>query len=160
MFVCNGILFNHESPRRGENFVTRKISRGVAAIKLGLTDKLALGNLDAKRDWGYAKDYVRAMWLMLQKDAPGDYVIATGETHTVREFCEIAFAHVGLDWQKHVVVDPMYLRPTEVDLLLGDATKAKRELDWEATTRFHDLVKLMVDADVELARSGKGAFHP
>ena len=160
MFVCNGILFNHESPRRGENFVTRKISRGVAAIKVGLTDKLALGNLDAKRDWGYAKDYVRAMWMMLQEDAPGDYVIATGETHTVREFCEAAFGHVGLDWKKYVVLDPMYLRPTEVDLLLGDASKAKRELGWEATTKFEELVKLMVDADLELARSGKGSFHP
>jgi GDPmannose 4,6-dehydratase len=160
MFVCNGILFNHESPRRGENFVTRKITRGVAAIKLGLTDKVALGNLDAKRDWGYAKDYVEAMWIMLQQEKPADYVIATGETHTVREFCEIAFAHAELDWQKYVVVDPSYLRPTEVDLLLGDATKAKRDLNWEPTTKFHDLVKLMVDADLELARSGQGAFHP
>jgi GDPmannose 4,6-dehydratase len=160
MFVCNGILFNHESPRRGENFVTRKISRGVAAIKLGLASKLALGNLDAKRDWGYAKDYVRAMWMMLQKDKPDDYVIATGETHTVREFCEVAFAHAGLDWRSHVVVDPSYLRPTEVDILLGDATKAKRDLDWEPTTKFDALVKLMVDADLELARSGQGAFHP
>ena len=160
MFVCNGILFNHESPRRGENFVTRKITRGVAAIKLGLTDKVALGNLDAKRDWGYAKDYVRAMWMMLQKDKPDDYVIATGETHTVREFCEVAFAHAGLDWREHVVVDPQYLRPTEVDTLLGDATKARRELDWEPKTKFVDLVKLMVDADLELAKSGQGAFHP
>ena len=160
MFVCNGILFNHESPRRGENFVTRKISRGVAAIKLGLANKLALGNLDAKRDWGYAKDYVRAMWMMLQRDKPDDYVIATGETHTVREFCEVAFGHAGLDWKSHVVVDPSYLRPTEVDILLGDATKAKRELGWEPTTKFQALVKLMVDADLELARSGQGAFHP
>jgi GDPmannose 4,6-dehydratase len=160
MFVCNGILFNHESPRRGENFVTRKISRGVAAIKLGLTTKLALGNLDAKRDWGYAKDYIRAMWMMLQRDKPDDYVIATGETHTVREFCEVAFAHAGLDWREHVVVDSSYLRPTEVDLLLGDARKARRDLGWEPTTKFHDLVKLMVDADLELATSGQGAFHP
>jgi GDPmannose 4,6-dehydratase len=160
MFVCNGILFNHESPRRGENFVTRKISRAVAAIKLGLTDKVALGNLDAKRDWGYAKDYVRAMWMMLQRDKPDDYVIATGETHTVREFCQIAFAHAGLDWKDHVVVDPQYLRPTEVDLLLGDASKAKRELGWEATTKFDELVRLMVDSDLQLARSGQGAFHP
>jgi GDPmannose 4,6-dehydratase len=160
MFVSNGILFNHESPRRGENFVTRKITRGVAAIKLGLTDKVALGNLDAKRDWGYAKDYVRAMWMMLQQDKPDDFVIATGETHTVREFCEVAFAHAGLDWRKHVVVDPAYLRPTEVDILLGDASKAKREMGWEPTTNFEQLVKLMVDSDLELARSGQGAFHP
>jgi GDPmannose 4,6-dehydratase len=160
LFVSNGILFNHESPRRGENFVTRKISRGVAAIKLGLTKRLALGNLDAKRDWGYAKDYVEAMWMMLQCDKPDDYVIATGESHTVREFCEVAFAHAGLDWKEHVVVDPMYLRPTEVDMLLGDASKAKRELGWEATTKFAALVKLMVDADLELLRSGGGAFYP
>jgi GDPmannose 4,6-dehydratase len=160
MFVCNGILFNHESPRRSENFVTRKISRGVAAVKLGLTDKVALGNLDAKRDWGYAKDYVRAMWMMLQQEKPDDYVIATGETHTVREFCELAFAHAGLDWRAHVVIDPSYLRPTEVDILLGDAGKAKRELGWKSTTNFGDLVRLMVDADLELARSGHGAFHP
>jgi GDPmannose 4,6-dehydratase len=160
MFVCNGILFNHESPRRGENFVTRKITRGVAAIKMGLTDKLALGNVEAKRDWGYAKDYVRAMWMMLQQEKPDDYVIATGETHTVREFCEVAFAHAGLDWKKYVVVDPLYMRPTEVDLLLGDASKAKNLLRWEPTTKFQDLVKLMVDADLELARSGQGAFHP
>jgi GDPmannose 4,6-dehydratase len=159
MFVCNGILFNHESPRRGENFVTRKITRAVAAIKLGLEKKLVLGNLDAKRDWGYAKDYVVAMWKMLQMDKPGDYVIATGESHTVREFCEAAFAHAGLDWREHVVVDPAYFRPTEVDLLLGDASKAKRELGWEATTKFHALVRVMVDADLELFRSGKGDFH-
>lgn len=150
MFVCNGILFNHESPRRGEGFVTRKITRGVAAIKLGLTDTLALGNLDAKRDWGYAKDYVEAMWLMLQQDKPDDFVIATGETHTVREFCEVAFGHVGLDWKKHVVVDPRYFRPTEVDLLLGDASKARRVLGWQPKTRFHELAKLMVDADLEV----------
>ncbi len=150
MFVCNGILFNHESPRRGEAFVTRKITRGVAAIKLGKAKQLALGNLDAKRDWGYAKDYVEAMWLMLQQEKPDDYVVATGETHTVREFCEHAFAHVGLDWQEHVVVDPKYLRPTEVDVLLGDPSKAKRLLGWEAKTRFADLVKLMVDADLDV----------
>jgi GDPmannose 4,6-dehydratase len=160
LFVCNGILFNHESPRRGENFVTRKISRGVAAIKLGLTKKLALGNLDATRDWGYAKDYVRAMWLMLQRDKADDYVIATGETHTVREFCEVAFAHAGLDWREHVVVDPMYFRPTEVDQLLGDPSKAKRDLGWHAATKFVPLVKLMVDADLELLQSGRGAFYP
>jgi GDPmannose 4,6-dehydratase len=156
MFVCCGILFNHESPRRGENFVSRKISRGVAAIKHGFQTKLALGNLDAKRDWGYAKDYVVAMWKMLQVERPGDYVIATGETHTVREFCDLAFAHVGLDWREHVVIDPKYFRPTEVDLLLGDASKAKRELDWAPTTKFASLVKLMVDADMELARKGQG----
>ncbi len=160
MFICNGILFNHESPRRGENFVTRKISRGVAAIKLGLTKKLSLGNLDAKRDWGYAKDYVRAMWMMLQQEKPDDYVIATGETHTVREFCEVAFGHAGLDWKEHVVVDSNYMRPTEVELLLGDASKAKRVLGWEPATRFNELVKLMVDSDLALARSGHGAFHP
>jgi GDPmannose 4,6-dehydratase len=152
MFVCNGILFNHESPRRGEAFVTRKITRGVAAIKLGLTDTLALGNLDAKRDWGYAKDYVEAMWLMLQQGTPDDYVVATGETHTVREFCEVAFGHVGLDWKKHVVVDPKYFRPTEVDLLLGDASKAKQKLGWVPKTRFADLAKLMVDSDLEVIK--------
>ncbi|HZU82527.1 MAG TPA: GDP-mannose 4,6-dehydratase [Polyangiaceae bacterium] len=154
MFVCNGILFNHESPRRGENFVTRKISRGVAAIKLGLQRSLALGNMEAKRDWGYAKDYVEAMWMMLQQDTPDDYVIATGETHTVREFCEIAFDHVGLDYKRYVVHDPRYLRPTEVDLLLGDAGKARTRLGWKPRTGFVDLVKLMVDADLELAKSG------
>jgi GDPmannose 4,6-dehydratase len=154
MFICSGILFNHESPRRGENFVSRKISRGVAAIKHGIQSKLALGNLDAKRDWGYAKDYVVAMWKMLQAEGPGDYVVATGQTHTVREFCELAFAHVGLDWREHVVVDAKYFRPTEVDFLLGDASKAKRELDWEPTTKFESLVKLMVDADMDLVREG------
>jgi len=156
MFICNGILFNHESPRRGESFVSRKITRAVAAIKLGMQDKLALGNLDAKRDWGYAKDYVFAMWKMLQAEKPDDYVIATGETHTVREFCEVAFGHVGLDWQKYVVVDPKFFRPTEVELLLGDASKAKKLLGWEPTTKYHDLVKLMVDSDLALLKSGKG----
>jgi GDPmannose 4,6-dehydratase len=160
MFICSGILFNHESPRRGENFVSRKISRGVAAIKHGLQSKLALGNLDAKRDWGYAKDYVVAMWKMLQADRPGDYVVATGETHTVREFCELAFARVGLDWRDHVVVDSKYFRPTEVDVLLGDSSKAKRELGWEPTTKFPALVNLMVDADVELFGSGQGRAVP
>jgi len=153
-FICNGILFNHESPRRGENFVTRKITRGVAEIKLGRQKKLSLGNLEAKRDWGYAKDYVYAMWQMLQRDKADDYVIATGETHTVREFCQIAFAHAGLDYREHVVVDPLYFRPTEVDLLIGDPRKAREQLGWEATTKFEDLVKLMVDADIELAKSG------
>jgi GDPmannose 4,6-dehydratase len=152
MFVCNGILFNHESPRRGEGFVTRKITRGVAAIKLGLTDRLVLGNLDAKRDWGYAKDYVEAMWLMLQQEQPDDYVVATGETHTVKEFCELAFGHVGLDWKKYVHTDKRYFRPTEVDLLLGDATKAKEKLGWTPKTKFTDLVKLMVDADLEVMK--------
>jgi GDPmannose 4,6-dehydratase len=149
LFAANGILFNHESPRRGETFVTRKISRAVAFIKAGLQDKLYLGNLDAKRDWGYAPEYVEATWRMLQQDQPDDYVIATGETHTVREFCELAFGHVGLDWQKYVATDPRYLRPAEVDLLLGDASKAKRVLGWEPKTRFKELVRLMVDADVQ-----------
>jgi GDPmannose 4,6-dehydratase len=154
MFVCNGILFNHESPRRGENFVTRKITRAVAAIKLGREDKLALGNLEAKRDWGYAKDYVEAMWRMLQQDVADDYVVATGEMHTVKEFCEVAFGHVGLDWQTYVSVDPRYFRPSEVDTPLGDATKAKKQLGWEPKVKFHDLVKLMVDADLEALKRG------
>ena len=149
LFAANGILFNHESPRRGETFVTRKISRAVAFIKAGLQDKLYLGNLDAKRDWGYAPEYVEATWRILQQDQPDDYVIATGETHTVREFCELAFGHVGLDWQKYVATDPRYLRPAEVDILLGDASKAKRVLGWEPKTRFKELVRLMVDADVQ-----------
>ncbi len=150
LHASNGILFNHESPRRGETFVTRKITRAVAYIKAGLQDKLFLGNLDAKRDWGYAKEYVEAMWLMLQQEQPGDYVIATGETHTIREFCEIAFGHVGLDWQKYVSFDKRYLRPAEVELLIGDASKAKRILGWEAKTKFKQLTELMVDADVQL----------
>jgi GDPmannose 4,6-dehydratase len=152
MFVCNGILFNHESPRRGENFVTRKITLGVAAIKLGLRDSLALGNLDARRDWGYAKDYVQAMWLMLQQDQPDDYVIATGQSHSVRDFCDLAFARVGLDYKKYVLIDPMYMRPTEVDFLLGDATKAKQKLGWKVETDFQSLVNMMVDADLELLK--------
>ena len=152
MFVCNGILFNHESPRRGENFVTRKITLGVAAIKLGLQSTLMLGNLDAKRDWGYAKDYVEAMWLMLQQDRPDDYVIATGETRSVREFCEEAFSYVGLDYRKHVMVDKQYFRPTEVDLLIGDAGKARKVLGWAPRTSFSELVRLMVDSDIELLR--------
>jgi GDPmannose 4,6-dehydratase len=154
-YACSGILFNHESPRRGENFVSRKISRGVAAIKLGVQKRLALGNLDAKRDWGYAKDYVTAMWLMLQRPTPDDYVIATGRTQSVREFCEIAFAHVGLDWREFVIVDPKYFRPTEVDLLLGDADKARRELGWQPAMSFDALVKLMVDSDIEALQRGK-----
>lgn len=150
MYACNGILFNHESERRGETFVTRKISRAVARIKAGLQEKLYLGNLDAKRDWGYAPEFVEAMWLMLQQDRPDDYVIATGEAHTPREFCQVAFDHVNLDWEKYVEVDPRYYRPSEVDYLLGDPSKAKRELGWEPKTKFIDLVKLMVDADIEL----------
>jgi GDPmannose 4,6-dehydratase len=152
LHASNGILFNHESPRRGETFVTRKITRAVAHIKAGLQDKLFLGNLDAKRDWGYAKEYVEAMWLMLQQDKPDDYIIATGETHSVREFLEVAFGHAGLDWKKHVEIDPRYYRPAEVDLLVGDWSKARRQLGWESKTKFVELAKLMVDADVELLR--------
>ncbi len=148
LFACNGILFNHESPRRGETFVTRKVTRAVAQIKAGLADKLYLGNLDAKRDWGYAKEYVEAMWLMLQQGKPDDFVIATGETHSVREFVQEAFSYGGLDWQKHVEIDPEYYRPAEVDLLVGDAGKAKTQLGWAPQTRFKDLVRLMVDADM------------
>jgi len=152
MFICNGILFNHESPRRGENFVTRKITLGAAAIKLGLQKKLALGNLDAKRDWGYAKDYVEAMWMMLQQKKPDDYVIATGETRSVRDFCKAAFAYLGLDYRKYVVVDKVYWRPTEVDILKGDASKARRKFGWKPTVKFDELVRLMVDSDMELVR--------
>jgi len=148
----NGILFNHESPRRGETFVTRKITRAVAHIKAGLQTKLYLGNLDAKRDWGYAKEYVEAMWLMLQQDQPGDYVVATGETHSVREFLEVAFGHAGLDWKSHVEIDPRYYRPAEVDLLIGDPSKARSQLGWLPKIKFADLAKLMVDADIELLR--------
>jgi GDPmannose 4,6-dehydratase len=152
LHASNGILFNHESPRRGETFVTRKITRAVAHIKAGLQQKLYLGNLDAQRDWGYAKEYVEAMWLMLQQEQPDDYVIATGETHSVREFLEVAFAHAGLDWKKYVEIDPRYQRPTEVDLLIGDGSKAKNKLGWQPQTTFVDLTKLMVDADIELLR--------
>ena len=148
MFACNGILFNHESPRRGETFVTRKVTRAVARIQAGLQDKLYMGNLDSKRDWGYAKEYVEAMWLMLQQKKPDDYVIATGETHTVKEFVEEAFKQVGLDWKKYVEFDKRYLRPAEVDLLIGDASKAKKQLGWQSKTTFKDLVKIMVDADI------------
>jgi GDPmannose 4,6-dehydratase len=147
--VSNGILFNHESPRRGENFVTRKITMGLAAIKQGRATQLRLGNLDAKRDWGYARDYVEAMWLMLQQERPDDYVIATGETHSVREFLQEAFDYAGLDWKDHVVVDPKYFRPAEVDVLLGDATKARTQLGWTPRVTFKELVRLMVDADME-----------
>jgi GDPmannose 4,6-dehydratase len=145
--VSNGILFNHESPRRGENFVTRKITMGLAAIKQGRAKELRLGNLDAKRDWGFAGDYVEAMWLMLQRDSPDDYVVATSETHSVREFLEEAFGYAGLDWQQHVVVDPKYFRPAEVDFLLGDAGKARRVLGWKPRVSFKELVRMMVDAD-------------
>jgi GDPmannose 4,6-dehydratase len=149
LFAVSGILFNHESPRRGLEFVTRKISDGVARIKLGLQQKLAMGNLDARRDWGYAPDYVDAMWRMLQADAPDDYVVATHETHTVKEFCEVAFARAGLDWKEHVRIDPAFVRPAEVDVLIGDPSKAKRKLGWEPAVRFKQLVELMVDADLE-----------
>jgi len=152
MHASNGILFNHESPRRGETFVTRKITRAVAHIKAGLQDKLFLGNLDAKRDWGYAKEYVEAMWLMLQQETPDDYVIATNETHSIREFLDVSFGHAGLDWKKHVEIDARYFRPAEVELLIGDYTKAKKQLGWEPRTRFADLARLMVDADIELLR--------
>jgi len=151
MFICNGILFNHESPRRGRTFVTRKITTAVANIKTGKQKKLYMGNLDAKRDWGYAREYVEAMWLMLQQNEPGDYVIATGETHSVKEFLEEAFSHAGLDWKDHVEFDKRYMRPTEVDLLVGDASLAREKLGWEPKVRFKDLVRIMVDADLEKA---------
>jgi GDPmannose 4,6-dehydratase len=150
LFACNGILFNHESPRRGETFVTRKITRGVARILNGLQDKLYLGNLDAKRDWGFAPDYVEAMWMMMQQQEPDDFVIATGETHSVREFAQLAFSYAGLDLGKYVELDPRYLRPTEVDVLQGDASKARTKLGWQPKTGFEELVKLMVDADKRL----------
>jgi GDPmannose 4,6-dehydratase len=149
LYACNGILFNHESPRRGETFVTRKITRAVARIVAGQQNKLYLGNLDSKRDWGYAKDYVKAMWLMLQQDHPDDYVVATNETHSIREFLDIAFNHVNLDWHDYVEFDPRYLRPAEVDLLIGDSTKARQALGWEPSVTFEELVHLMVDADLE-----------
>ncbi|PWT92316.1 MAG: GDP-mannose 4,6-dehydratase, partial [Blastocatellia bacterium] len=155
LFACNGILFNHESERRGETFVTRKITRAVTRIKLGLQDRLYLGNLDAKRDWGYAKDYVYAMWLMMQADKPDDYVIATGETHSVREFVEQAFSYLDLDWKQYVEIDPWYYRPSEVDFLQGDSAKARRQLGWEPKVSFNDLVKLMVDHDMILAKGEK-----
>jgi GDPmannose 4,6-dehydratase len=149
LFACNGILFNHESPRRGETFVSRKITRAVARIHRGLQDKLYLGNLDAKRDWGYAPEYVEAMWRMMQLDEPDDFVVATGETHTVREFVQSAFDYAGLDWRKWVEIDPRYFRPTEVDTLLGDASKARRVLSWEPNVKFEQLVRIMVDADMQ-----------
>jgi GDPmannose 4,6-dehydratase len=155
LFACNGILFNHESPRRGETFVTRKITRAATRIKLGLLDKLYLGNLDAKRDWGYAGDYVESMWLMLQQDKPDDYVIATGDTHSVREFLEEVFGYLDLDWQKYVEIDQRYFRPSEVDCLQGDASKARRVLKWEPKVSFKELVRMMADADMEIARREK-----
>ncbi|WP_293133740.1 GDP-mannose 4,6-dehydratase [Microcoleus sp. bin38.metabat.b11b12b14.051] len=161
LFACNGILFNHESPRRGETFVTRKITRAVARIVAGKQKKLYLGNLDSKRDWGYAKDYVQAMWLMLQQEKPDDYVIATNETHSIKEFLDLAFTYVNLDWQKYVEFDERYLRPAEVELLIGDSTKARQQLKWEPSVTFQELVHLMVDADTkaleqQLRGSGNG----
>ena len=161
LHASSGMLFNHESPRRGQEFVTRKISHGVAQIKLGRETELHLGNLEAQRDWGFAGDYVEAMWAMLQQDEPDDYVVATGETHSVREFCEIAFSRVGLDYNDHVVIDERFMRPAEVDLLVGDPGKAKRQLDWEPKVSFRELVEMMVDADLDLL-TGKlsGLSHP
>ncbi len=155
MFACNGILFNHESPRRGETFVTRKITQAATRIKLGLQDKLYLGNLEAKRDWGFAGDYVETMWRMLQQDKPDDYVIATGETHSVREFLDEVFGYLELDWNKHVEIDPRYFRPSEVDFLQGDASKARQALKWEPKVTFKGLAKMMVDADMKLAEREK-----
>ncbi len=155
IYAVSGILFNHESPRRGLEFVTRKVTNGAARIKLGLQDRLSIGNLDAKRDWGFAGNYVDAMWRMLQQDQPEDYVIATGKTHSVRDVCEIAFARLGLDWRKHVHVDPALVRPAEVDLLIGDASKAKKKLGWEAKVQLKELIEMMVDADLEKLRAGQ-----
>jgi GDPmannose 4,6-dehydratase len=155
MFACNGILFNHESPRRGETFVSRKVTRAAARIAAGLQENLFMGNLDARRDWGYAKEYVEAMWLMLQQDEPDDYVIATGETHAVHEFLSEAFNYVGLDWHELVEIDAKYYRPAEVDLLLGDASKARKKLGWEPKTKFKDLVRVMMDGDIALTKQEK-----
>ena len=152
LFACSGILFNHESPRRGLEFVTRKVTHGAARVKLGLSRELRLGNLDAQRDWGYAPDYVRAMWLMLQRDAPDDFVVATGRTHTVQRLCELAFGALGLDWQDYVEVDPQLIRPAEVDLLVGDAARARAMLGWEPSVGFEEMIGLMVDADVRRLR--------
>lgn len=157
MYCCSGILFNHESPRRGKEFVTRKVTDGVARIKLGLAKELRLGNLDAKRDWGFARDYVRAMHLMLQQERPDDYVIATGETHTVGELVQVAFEHVGLDWKKFVIQDPSLIRPAEVDVLIGDASKAHKKIGWKPTVSFAELVRMMVDADLARVRGEKPA---
>jgi GDPmannose 4,6-dehydratase len=162
LHASNGILFNHESPRRGETFVTRKITRAVAQISSGLQEKLYLGNLEAKRDWGYAKEFVEAMWLIVQQSEPDDYVIATKETHSVREFLDVAFRHVGLEWQKYVEIDPVYFRPAEVDLLIGDYAKAEKKLGWKPTTKFDELVKLMVEEDIKRLkehREGRGKFN-
>jgi len=162
IFACNGILFNHESPRRGETFVTRKITMALARIKHGVQDQLYLGNLDAKRDWGFAGDYVEAMWLMLQQDKPDDYVISTGETRSVREFLEEAFSYQALDWKKYVVIDKKYFRPTEVDLLSGDSSKARRQLKWKPRVNFKQLVRMMVEADLKLVERqlyGQKSFH-
>jgi GDPmannose 4,6-dehydratase len=156
LHATSGILFNHESPRRGLEFVTRKVTHGVARIKLGLADELRLGNLDSRRDWGYAGDYVRAMWLMLQQPEPDDYVVATEETHSIRELCKEAFGYVGLDWEGYVAQDPRYMRPAEVDLLVGDAGKARRALGWEPEVDFRELVRMMVDSDLELIREEHG----
>jgi GDPmannose 4,6-dehydratase len=156
LFACSGILFNHESPRRGLEFVTRKITYNVAKIKLGLVDQLALGNLDSKRDWGYAGDYVRAMWLMLQQDEPDDYVVGMGQTHSVQELCEAAFSYVDLNWRDYVVQDPRFMRPAEVDLLVSDPTKAHNVLGWEPRVSFEELVRMMVDADLELLKDEHG----
>jgi GDPmannose 4,6-dehydratase len=155
LFACNGILFNHESPRRGETFVTRKITRAATRIKLGLQNKLYLGNLDAKRDWGFAGDYVEAMWLILQQDKPDDYVIATGQSHSVREFLDEVFGYLDLDWHKYVEIDQRYFRPTEVDFLLGDSSKAKKVLRWKPRVKFKELARIMVEADMELAKQEK-----
>ncbi len=155
LFICNGILFNHESPRRGETFVTRKITRALTRIKLGLQGKLFLGNLEARRDWGYAGDFVEAMWLMLQQSSPDDYVVATGESHSVRELLDIAGACCGVDWKQHVEKDPRYFRPTEVDFLQGDSTKARQRLGWKPRVGFEELVRMMVEHDLELARQEK-----
>jgi len=153
MFCCSGILFNHESPRRGLEFVTRKVTNAAAKIKLGLTNELRLGNLDAKRDWGFAGDYVKAMWLMLQQDEPEDYVIATGATHSVKDLVQIAFDYVNLNWEDYVVIDPKFVRPAEVDLLLGDSTKAKDKLGWKPAVDFKSLIEMMVDADLEKVKN-------
>jgi len=159
LFACSGILFNHESPRRGLEFITRKVSYGVARIKLGLAHELRLGNLDSRRDWGYARDYVQAMWLMLQQPQADDYVVATGETHSIRELCEVAFSYVGLDYRDYVVQDPRFFRPAEVDLLVGDATKATRVLGWRPSVTFGELVHMMVDADIEMLQRDGGEHH-
>jgi len=155
LFACSGILFNHESPRRGLEFVTHKVTYGASRIKLGLDHELRLGNLDARRDWGYAGDYVQAMWLMLQQNEPDDYVIATGRTHSVRDLCELAFGYLGLDWQKYVISDPQFMRPAEVDLLVGDASKAHAKLGWEPTCTFEQLIQMMVDADMQALQGNR-----